>query len=276
VIIDLMGDKATARKTVSAANVPITPGTDILPTVEEGLAAAEKVGYPVMIKATAGGGGKGMRIAWDAEEFKKNYVVASTEAAKAFNNGAVFLEKFIEEPRHIEIQVLADERGKLHPSWRARLFHPAPAPEADRGEPFADHDPGAAREDGDGGCERGQSRRVYRCRDDRVSGGQAPQLLLHGNEHPYPGGTPGDRDGDRHRSGQGADPVAAGEKLSHEQRDVVMSGHAIECRINAENPYMNFIPSPGKITGLHIPGGLGVRVETHIYEGYEIRRFTIR
>ena len=269
-IIDTMGDKATARKTVSAADVPITPGTDILDSVEEGLKEADRLGYPVMIKATAGGGGKGMRLAWDAEEFKKNFVLASSEADKAFNNGDVYLEKFIEEPRHIEIQVLADEHGNcIHLGERdcsiqrrhQKLIEESPSPIM---TPELREKMGSAA--------------VNAAKAAKYTGAGTIEFLVdkHRNyyfmemntriqvEHPVSEMVTGiDLVKEQIR-------VAAGEKLIHTQKDVVLSGHSIECRINAENPFMNFIPSPGTITGLHVPGGFGVRVESHVYDGYEI------
>jgi len=269
-IIDTMGDKATARKTVSSANVPITPGTDILSSLEQGLEAAEQVGYPVMIKATAGGGGKGMRLAWDAEEFKKNFVLASSEAEKAFNNGDVYLEKFIEEPRHIEIQVLADEQGDcIHLGERdcsiqrrhQKLVEESPSPimTLELREKMGLAAVNAAKAAGYTGAGT-----VEFLVDKHLNYYFMEMNTRIQVEHPVSEMVTGiDLVKEQIR-------VAAGERLIHEQKDVVMSGHSIECRINAENPFMNFIPSPGKITGLHVPGGFGVRVESHVYDGYEI------
>ncbi|MCK5267675.1 MAG: acetyl-CoA carboxylase biotin carboxylase subunit [Spirochaetes bacterium] len=269
-IIDKMGDKANARDTMISTGVPITPGTGILKDVNEGLSEAEKIGYPVMIKATAGGGGKGMRLAKDPEEFRKNYVIAQTEAEKGFNNPNMYLEKFIVEPRHIEFQILADEHGNvIHLGERdcsiqrrhQKLIEEGPSPIMT---------PELRKKMGDAAV-KGAVASGY------IGAGTIEFLVdkdknfyfMEMNtriqvEHPVTELITGvDLIKEQIR-------VASGEKLVHSQKDIKVNGHAIECRINAENPAFNFIPSPGKITSLHIPGGFGVRVDSHVYAEYEI------
>lgn len=269
-IIDMMGDKATARNTVSKAGVPITPGTDIISDVQTGLQEAAKIGYPVMIKATAGGGGKGMRIATDATNFEHSFNMARTEAQNAFNNPDVFIEKYIEEPRHIEIQILADEHGNvIHLGERdcsiqrrhQKLIEESPSP-------FMT--PELRQKMGEAAVQAAKAAGY-------IGAGTIEFLVdKHRNfyfmemntriqvEHPVTEQVTGiDLVSEQIR-------VAGGEKLQYTQSDVRIKGHAIECRINAENPFMNFIPQPGVITGLHFPGGYGVRIDSHIYEDYEI------
>jgi acetyl-CoA carboxylase biotin carboxylase subunit len=268
--IDMMGDKATARRTALAAGVPITPGTDILPDVETGLVAAKKIGFPVMIKATAGGGGKGMRVARDEDEFRKFFEVAGNEAGKAFGNSDVYVEKFISEPHHVEIQVMADAHGNvIHLGDRdcsiqrrhQKLLEESPSPLM---TPELRTKMGAA---------------AVKCaKAAKYLGAGTVEFLVDGKrnfyfmemntriqvEHPVTEMLTGfDLLQEQIR-------VAAGEKLSIKQDEIRFTGHVIECRVNAENPYRDFIPCPGVITGLHFPGGYGVRIDSHIYEEYEI------
>jgi acetyl-CoA carboxylase biotin carboxylase subunit len=267
-VIRQMGDKATARRMATEAEVPIVPGTGLVDDVEEAVEFAAGAGYPVIIKATAGGGGKGMRVAWNEEELRKNYVAARTEAGAAFANDQVYLEKYLVNPRHVEIQLLADHHGTvLHLGERdcsiqrrhQKLIEEAPSPAVD--EDLRARMGGAA--------VRLAERVGYR------SAGTVEFLLDEDGsfyfmemntriqvEHPVT------------EMVTGVDllkwmiRVAADEKLDFGQEDVTVRGHAIECRINAENPERDFMPCPGRVFYYHAPGGPGVRVDTHVYSDY--------
>lgn len=268
--IEMMGDKATARRTAVAAGVPITPGTDIMPDVETGLAAAEKIGYPVIIKATAGGGGKGMRIASDPEEFRRNFEVAGSEAGKAFGNPDVYIEKYITEPHHVEIQIMADAHGNVV------YLGERDCSIQRRHQKLIEESPSPLMTDD---LRKRMGEAAVKCaKAANYLGAGTVEFLVDSKrdfyfmemntriqvEHPVTEMLTGvDLLAEQLRA-------ASGEKLSVRQSDIVLRGHVIECRINAENPYRDFIPCPGKITGLHLPGGFGVRVDSHIYEEYEI------
>ena len=270
--INLMGDKSLAKTTMVKANVPTVPGSDgIVANVEEGKAIAKEIGYPVLAKAKAGGGGKGMRIIRDASEFEKHFVSAQTEAAAAFGNGDVYLEKFVTKPRHIEIQLLGDGKGTvIHFGEREcsiqrrhqKLVEESPSPII---SPELRAEMGAA-------AIRGAEAVNY-------EGAGTVEFLVDANmnfyfiemntriqvEHPVT------------EEVTNCDlieyqiRVAMGENVR--KRSVPMEGHSIECRINAEDPYRNFSPSPGTITTFHPPGGHGVRLDTHAYAGYHIPPF---
>ncbi|MEJ1221401.1 acetyl-CoA carboxylase biotin carboxylase subunit [Sediminicola sp. 1XM1-17] len=267
--IDKMGDKATAKETMKKAGVPIVPGSDgLLKSVEDAKKTAKVVGYPVMIKATAGGGGKGMRAVWKEEEMEKLYNSAVQEASAAFGNGAMYMEKLIEEPRHIEIQVVGDQYGKAcHLSERdcsiqrrhQKLTEETPSPfMTDK-----------LRED------MGKAA-VKAAEFIKYEGAGTIEFLVdkHRNfyfmemntriqvEHPI---TEQVIDYDLIRE---QILVAAGVPISG--KNYTPKLHSIECRINAEDPYNGFRPSPGKITTLHTPGGHGIRLDTHVYSGYTI------
>ena len=267
--IDKMGDKATAKETMKKAGVPTIPGSDgILKDVEEAKKVAKKMGYPVMIKATAGGGGKGMRAIWKEEELEKNYESAVKEAEAAFGNGGMYMEKLIEEPRHIEIQVVGDQYGKAcHLSERdcsvqrrhQKLTEETPSPFMT--DKLRDAMGKAA---------------VKAAEYIKYEGAGTVEFLVdkHRNfyfmemntriqvEHPI---TEQVIDYDLIRE---QILVAGGVPISG--KNYTPKLHSIECRINAEDPYNDFRPSPGKITTLHTPGGHGVRLDTHVYSGYSI------
>lgn len=271
-MINAMGDKATAKDTMKKAGVPVIPGSDgLIASFEEGKTIAKEIGYPVIIKATAGGGGKGMRIIWKDEDFEKMWDSARQEAKASFNNDGIYMEKYIEEPRHIEIQVVGDQFGKAcHLSERdcsiqrrhQKLIEESPSP-------FMTDD---LRERMGEAAIRGALAVNY-------EGAGTIEFLVdkHRNfyfmemntriqvEHPV---TEEVIDYDLIKE---QIKVAAGIPISGKSYFPHM--HAIECRINAEDPYNDFRPSPGKITTLHIPGGHGVRVDTHIYDGYVIPPF---
>lgn len=268
-MINSMGDKASAKATMIAAGVPCVPGSEgLLESAEQAIELAPKVGYPVIIKATAGGGGRGMRIIWKEEEMVAHYESASKEAEAAFGNGAMYMEKYIEEPRHIEIQVVGDQYGKAcHLSERdcsiqrrhQKLMEETPSP-------FMT----------DELRERMGDAAIKAALAVKYEGVGTVEFLVdkHRNfyfmemntriqvEHPI---TEEVIDYDLIRE---QILVAAGVPISG--KNYYPQLHAIECRINAEDPTNNFRPSPGRITNLHTPGGHGIRVDSHIYAGYTI------
>lgn len=268
-MINSMGDKITAKETMIKAGVPVVPGSEgLLQSIEHALSEAKNMGYPVMIKATAGGGGKGMRIVWNDSEMEKAYESAKMEAATSFKNDGIYMEKYVEEPRHIEIQVAGDQYGKVcHLSERdcsiqrrhQKLVEESPSPfmtpalRKKMGE-AAIKAASAINYEGVGTIEflvdkhrnfyfmeMNTRIQVEHCVTEEVINYDLIKEQI---------------------------KIAAGEKISGKNYEPAM--HAIECRINAEDPYNDFRPSPGKITVLHTPGGHGVRVDSHIYAGYTI------
>jgi acetyl-CoA carboxylase biotin carboxylase subunit len=267
--IDAMGDKATAKATMKAAGVPVIPGSDgLLKDLKHALNVAEEIGYPVIIKATAGGGGKGMRVIWDKEQLKKNWDTARNEARAAFGNDGMYMEKFIEEPRHIEIQVAGDQYGRAcHLSERdcsiqrrhQKLVEETPSPFMTK----------ELRE------KMGQAA-IRACEAINYEGVGTIEFLVDKNrnfyfmemntriqvEHPIT------EEVTHFDLIKEQIKIAAGERISGKNYYPQM--HAIECRINVEDPYNDFRPSPGKIINFHAPGGHGIRVDTHVYAGYMI------
>jgi acetyl-CoA carboxylase biotin carboxylase subunit len=264
-----MGNKSVAKETMRTAGVPVVPGSDgVVQSIDEARRVADEVGYPIMLKAVAGGGGKGMRYVEVPSELERAYATARGEAEAAFGNGEVYIEKFIEEPRHVEIQVFADKHGNVvHLNEREcsiqrrhqKLIEESPSPIMT---------PELRKAMGDASV-LGSSSVNY------VGAGTIEFLVdkhrqfyfMEMNtriqvEHPVT------------EMAMGVDliqeqlRVAAGEKLTLRQHDPVL--HSIECRINAEDPFHDFRPSPGRIESLNFPGGPGVRVDSHIYQGYVI------
>ena len=268
-MIHKMGNKSEARKTMMEAGVPVIPGSrEPVFTVEEGLKAARKVGFPVMIKASSGGGGKGMRVSRDEEDFASNFQNAQMESVKGFSDDTMYIERFVEQPRHIEFQILADRFGNVvHLGERdcsiqrrhQKVLEEAPS------AAISDH---LRKKMGD--------MAVRAAKAVGYENAGTIEFLLDKNkdfyfmemntriqvEHPV---TEAVTDLDLIKE---QIKIAAGEPLSFQQADVKISGHAIECRINAENPEKNFMPCPGTITDIHLPGGRGVRVDTDVYNGY--------
>jgi acetyl-CoA carboxylase biotin carboxylase subunit len=264
-----MGDKVEARRRMSEAGVPVLPGTGLVQTEREVQAAAEVVGFPLIIKAAAGGGGRGMKIVESTDQLLGAWGTARAEAKAAFNNPSVYLEHYVTNPRHIEIQVLADTAGHaIHLGDREcsiqrrhqKLVEEAPSPALDdaareelgriavRAVQSIGYDSVGTLEflmDADGQCyfmEMNTRIQVEHTVTEMVTGVDLLQEQLR---------------------------VAAGEQVRIQQEEIVLRGHSIECRINAEDP-TTFAPSPGRITALHIPGGFGVRVDTAIYAGYVV------
>ncbi len=268
-MISQMGDKATAKATMKKAGVPTVPGSEgLLKTIDEGKKLAGQIGYPVILKATAGGGGKGMRIVKEAAEFTKAWDDARRESEAAFGNNGLYLEKYLEEPRHIEIQILGDQHGTVvHLSERdcsiqrrhQKLVEETPSP-------FLDDE---LREKMGNAAIKGAQFINY-------EGAGTIEFLVdkHRNfyfmemntriqvEHPV---TESVTDTDLIKD---QIKIAAGIPLP--KKNYYPNKHSIECRINAEDPENNFRPSPGKITTLHFPGGRGVRVDSHVYAGHVI------
>ncbi|HWF43578.1 MAG TPA: acetyl-CoA carboxylase biotin carboxylase subunit [Candidatus Kapabacteria bacterium] len=268
-MIEAMGDKARAKETMKAAGVPVVQGSDgVIKDLDEARQVAESIGFPVIIKAVAGGGGRGMRIVHKAEELESNVTMAQTEAASAFNNGDVYIEKYIDKPRHIEIQLFGDTHGTVvHYNEREcsiqrrhqKLVEESPSPVVSEETRSA---MGAA-------AVKGAASVGY------IGAGTIEFLLDKDNkfyfmemntriqvEHPVTEQVIG-LDLIRQQL-----HVAAGGRISKRPRKP--EGHAIECRINAEDPEKDFRPSPGLITSFHAPGGYGVRLDSHVYSGYHI------
>jgi len=269
-VIGMMGDKVEARRTMKAAGVPILPGSpEPIESAEEAIELVKEIGFPVIIKAAAGGGGRGMRIVREEGDLATNLELAQTEALAAFKNGSVYIERYIERPRHIEIQILADEHGNcIHLGEREcsiqrrhqKLLEEAPSPVI---TPDQREKMGAVA--------------VKACKEIGYTGAGTFEFLLDEDgsfyfmemntriqvEHPVTEMvTLADIVRNQIRIAEGID-------MGYEQSDLQIVGHSIECRINAEDP-VKFTPSPGKITAFNIPGGPGVRVDTAAYPGYVV------
>lgn len=269
-VIGMMGDKVEARRTMKAAGVPILPGSpEPIESADEAIVLAKEIGFPVIIKAAAGGGGRGMRIVRQESDLATNLELAQTEALAAFKNGSVYIERYIERPRHIEIQVLADEYGNVvHLGEREcsiqrrhqKLLEEAPSPVITLAQ-----------------REKMGAVAVKACQEIGYSSAGTFEFLLDEDgsfyfmemntriqvEHPVTEMvTLADIVRNQIR-------IAQGEELGFDQKDVLIVGHSIECRINAEDPE-KFTPSPGRITAFNIPGGPGVRVDTAVYPGYVV------
>ncbi len=270
-IIHKMGNKSEARKTMMEAGVPVVPGTkEPVFTAEKGLELAETIGFPVMIKASSGGGGKGMRISRSREDFSENFKSAQLESIKGFSDDTMYIEKYVERPRHIEFQIIGDKHGNVvHLGERDCSIQR-------RHQKVLEESP----------CDVISDELRRKMGETAVRAAKAVHYENAGTieflldkeknfyfmemntriqvEHPVTELVTGlDLIKEQIR-------VAAGEPLSVSQEDVVISGHAIECRVNAENPSRNFMPCPGRITNIHFPGGNGIRVDTHIYGDYQV------
>jgi acetyl-CoA carboxylase, biotin carboxylase subunit len=271
--IEQMGDKATAKATVKAAGIPLVPGSDgILQSLEEAAKCAEKVGYPVLLKATAGGGGKGMRLAQDRHELSAAFNVARSEAQSCFGNGDLYLEKMVVRPRHIEVQIMGDSHGNvIHFGEREcslqrrhqKVLEEAPSPLV---TPEMRAALGKAAVDAAKAIGYSSAGTVEFLADEDRNFYFIEMNTRIQVEHPIT------------EMVTGVDLVktmirsAAGEKLPFTQDDIKMTGHAIECRINAEDPE-TFAPSPGVISGYHEPGGYGVRVDSWVHDRAKVLPF---
>ena len=269
----LMGDKITARKVAQEAGIPVTPGSPALESVEMAIEWANKIGYPVIVKATAGGGGKGIRVAESVKDLKDAYDSAAAEAIANFGDGRLYMEKYIHNPRHIEVQILGDNYGNV-----VHLFERECSVQR-RHQKLIEESPSAfvtpeLREKMTSAAVALAKRVGYR------NAGTIEFLVDNDRnfyfcemntriqvEHPVTEEVTGvDLVCEQLR-------VAAGEPLSFQQEDLTIRGHAIECRINAEDPSRNFAPCPGTLVSLHLPGGPGVRVDSAAYQGYKIPPF---
>lgn len=270
-LIGKMGNKSQARATMMEAGVPVVPGTkEPVYTAQEGAKIAAEIGYPVMIKASSGGGGKGMRIAIEPENFEANFNLAQQESVNSFGDDTMYIEKYIEEPRHIEFQILADKYGNVIQLGERDCSIQRRHQKMIEESPCAAMDEELRKRMGDTAVQAAKAANYE-------NAGTIEFLLdKHKNfyfmemntriqvEHPVTEMVTGiDLVKEQIR-------IAAGEPLHIRQEDVVLRGHAIECRINAENPEKNFMPCPGTIEELHFPGGNGVRIESALYNGYTI------
>ena len=270
-LIELLGNKSKAKETMKRAGVPVVPGSEgLLSSKKQALELAEEMKYPVMLKASAGGGGRGIRVAYTPEELEKEYDLVRQEAKISFNDDSIYLEKFIENPRHVEIQILADEKGNcIHLGERDCSIQR-------RNQKVLEETPSSILDDKTR-TKMGEVA-VKAVKQIGYTNAGTIEFLVDKNkdfyfmemntrvqvEHPVT------------EMVTGVDiikeqiKIASGEKLSYTQKDIKIKGHSMEARINAENPEMNFMPCPGTITGLHLPGGNGVRVDTAIYSGYTV------
>ena len=270
-IIDLMGNKSKAKETMKNSGVPVVPGSDgLVANIEDAKKISKQIKYPVIIKASSGGGGKGIRIAYSEEELIKNYEIVKQEAKISFNDDSIYIEKFIENPRHIEVQLLADEHGNvIHLGERDCSVQR-------RNQKVLEESPSMILNDTIREKMFAISKKA--AKDVGYTSAGTIEYLVDKNldfyfmemntrvqvEHPVTELVSGiDIVKEQLR-------IAAGEPLSVKQEDIHFDGHAIECRINAENPDRNFMPCPGQITGLLLPGGNGVRVDSAIYAGYNV------
>ena len=270
-MIDLMGNKSKAKETMKNAGVPVVPGSEgLVYKLAEALEIANKIKYPIILKASAGGGGKGIRIAYNDTELIKEYEIVKQEAKISFNDDSLYIEKFIENPRHVEIQVLADEHGNVvHLGERDCSVQR-------RNQKMIEETPS--------GIISNKLRKkmgevaVEAAKKIGYTNAGTIEFLVDKNQNFYfmEMNTRVQVEHPVTEMVTGIDvikeqiKIASGEKLSLTQKDITFNGHSMECRINAENPDKNFMPCPGTITGLHLPGGNGIRVDTAIYSGYTI------
>ena len=270
-LIELLGNKSKAKETMKKAGVPVVPGSDgLVNSKEQAVKIAEKIKYPVMLKASAGGGGRGIRVAYSKEQLENAYDLVKQEAKVSFNDDSIYLEKFIENPRHIEFQILADEHGNvIHLGERDCSIQR-------RNQKILEETPSAILDE-DTRRKMGKVA-VNAVKKIGYSNAGTIEFLVDKNkdfyfmemntrvqvEHPITEVVTGiDIIKEQIK-------IASGEKLEYTQNDIKITGHSMEVRINSENPKKNFMPCPGTITDLHLPGGNGIRIDTAIYCGYKI------
>ena len=269
--MEKLGDKNTARSMAVANKVPVVPGSDgLIDDNQAAVKTAKEIGFPVLIKATAGGGGKGMRVAEDLGSLENALSQARNEAQAAFGNGGVYLERYITSPRHVEVQVIADNHGNVCHLFERdcsvqrrhqKLIEEAPSPNLPDDKRKAICEAAVRMIRGANYSNAGTVEFIVDQNDDFFFIEVNARIQV---EHPVTEMITGvDLIKEQIR-------VAAGEKLSFKQDDITVNGHAIECRINAENPDKNFMPNPGKIEKFFAPGGLGVRFDSHVYGGYSV------
>jgi acetyl-CoA carboxylase biotin carboxylase subunit len=268
-VISLMGDKSSARKAMLEAGVPVVPGSDgVVKTVLEAKKIASKIGYPVLLKASAGGGGRGMRVAKDEVSLEKAFETAKVEAKNAFGNDEMYIERYVQSPRHVEIQILADRYGNV-----VHLFERDCTIQR-RNQKIIEEAPSLLSSD-----MRNQLTQaaVKAAKSVGYENAGTVEFLVSNDqfyfiemntriqvEHPVTEWITGiDIVKEQIK-------IASGERLSFSQENITANGHAIEVRLNAEDPYHNFRPSPGTITALHVPGGFNIRFDSHIYTGYTV------
>ena len=270
-LIELLGNKSKAKETMKKAGMPVVPGSDgLVYSKKQAVELAEKIKYPVMLKASSGGGGKGIRIAYNKEELEKQYNIVKQEAKISFNDDSLYLEKFVENPRHIEIQILADEHGNaVHLGERdctvqrrnQKVLEETPAEVIDEKTRTKMGEVAVKAVKEIGYTNAGTIEFLVDKNKDFYFMEMNTRIQV---EHPVT------------EMVTGIDivkeqiKIASGEKLNFKQKDIAFTGHSMEVRINAEDPDKNFMPCAGTITGLHLPGGNGIRVDTAIYGGYKI------
>ena len=270
-LIELLGNKSKAKETMKNAGVPVVPGSDgLISSKEQAIELAKQIKYPVILKASAGGGGRGIRIAYNENELKKEYDIVKQEAKVSFNDDSLYMEKFVENPRHVEIQILADEHGDcIHLGDRDCSVQR-------RNQKIMEETPSSFTSNKT--REKMGKIAVEAVKKIGYSNAGTIEFLVDKNkdfyfmemntrvqvEHPITEAVTGiDIIKEQIK-------IASGEQLQYVQKDIKINGHSLEVRINAENPDKNFMPCPGTITGLHLPGGNGIRVDTAIYEGYTV------
>ena len=270
-VIELMGNKSNAKELMKKSGVPVIPGSEgSIKGIKDAIKVANKIGYPVLLKAAAGGGGKGIRIVKSEREMENNYNIVKQEAKLSFNDDEIYIEKFIQNPRHVEIQVLADEYGNVvHLGERDCSIQR-------NNQKVIEETPSTAIDDktmikmGEAAIKAVKAAKYSSCGTiEFLVDKDMKFYFMEMNtriqvEHPIT----------EERTGidivKNQIKIAAGEELKLKQKNIVFRGHSIECRINAENPNKKFMPCPGKITGLNLPGGNGIRIDSAIYEGYTI------
>ena len=270
-LIDLLGNKSKAKQTMKNAGVPVVPGSDgLVNSKKEAIEIAKQIGYPVMLKASAGGGGKGIRIVREEEELKKAYDIVKQEASASFGDDSLYMEKYIERPRHVEIQILGDEHGNVvhlgdrdcslqRRNQKMLEESPSPAISEKTRKQMGEVAVKAAKEIG---YYNAGTIEFLVDKDQNFYFMEMNTRIQ--VEHPVTELVTGiDMIKEQLK-------IASGEKLSFAQKDITFTGHSMEVRVNAENPRKNFMPCPGKITELHLPGGNGIRVDTAIYAGYTV------
>lgn len=270
-VIDKMGNKSHARKTMMDAGVPVVPGTkEPVYDAETGKKLAEEIGYPVMIKASSGGGGKGMRVAANEDEFEFQFNMAQRESANAFGDDTMYIERFVENPRHVEIQIMADSHGNVVALGERdcsvqrnhqKLIEESPSPAIDEETRRKMNEYAVLAAKTVGYTNAGTIEFIVDPKGNFYFMEMNTRIQV---EHPVTEWVTGvDLVKEQIR-------IASGQKLSYTQEDIRLTGHAIECRINAENPEKGFRPSPGTITDMYLPGGKGIRIDSAIYSGYTI------